>query len=109
MDYQAIQSICNHHLIVNTFLLFGFENSSNLINKSTPGASFLTASVIGVPILYAWTLLRKKRVGFSDTICDFADERLSKCWLFLFVSTRKLAYNDVLTMMIGLQIIFVLI
>jgi beta-lactamase class A len=103
MDYQAIQSICNQLSDCEYVFYYSDSKISPVLLTNQPREHrFLTASVIKVPILYAWTLLERKGLVSSDAICDFADEPVVKGAGFSYLfRTRKLAYNDVLTMMIA--------
>jgi len=103
MDMQAIQAICNQLSDCEyVFYYSDMKNSPILLSNQPTDHRFLTASVIKVPILYAWTLLERRGMVSSDELCDFADEPVVKGSGFSYLfRTRKLAFNDVLTMMIA--------
>ncbi len=103
MNKNEIQAVCE--TLNDGEYAFYFSDKKGtpvFLSNQSPFHRYLTASVIKVPILYVWTILERQGLVSSDEICDFGDEPFVKGAGFSYLfRTRRLAYNDVLTMMIA--------
>jgi len=85
-----------------TFYYSDQENHPIAVSNRDESHRFLTASVIKVPLLFAWYVSEKEGFVSSDEICDPTSEPIVKGAGFYYLFHQKaLPYHDLLLMMIA--------
>ncbi len=104
MDQDKINQVCT---ALNCEYTFYYESEGEepvCLSNQPKNHHFLTASIIKVPILFAWVMLEREGKVSSDEICSLQEEPIVEGAGFSYLFRQKeLPYADILTMMIAVS------
>lgn len=102
MESDQIRQLCD--AFNGSYFFYGKKLSEEaiIVTNRDLAARFQTASVIKVPILLAWIEAEREGLVSSSELCDLdKEEKVEGAGFSFLMKTRRLAFADVLLMMIA--------